>query len=111
MWGLYWSWKKYGVKANFKSSGKIFFAAIFASLVTFGFTLLVSLPSFVMLILGFVIYMVVYLIVTPLIGAVNQADIDNFRTMFSGLGIVSKILNLPLLLMRKLCRENGCVKE
>jgi O-antigen/teichoic acid export membrane protein len=107
IWGLYWSWKKYGVKANFRSSGKIFIAAIIASIVTFVFTTLVSLPYFILLGLGFVLYVVVYLITAPLIGAVNQADIDNFRTMFSGLGIVSRILNLPLLLMRKLCRENG----
>ncbi len=107
IWGLYWSWKKYGVKANFRSSGKIFIAAIIASIVTFVFTTLVSLPYFILLGLGFVLYVVVYLITAPLIGAVDQADIDNFRTMFSGLGIVSRILNLPLLLMRKLCRENG----
>ena len=45
----------------------------------------------------------VYLAAAPLLGAVNQVDIENFRTMFSGMGFVSKILSVPLMFMRKLC--------
>jgi len=53
---------------------------------------------------------VVYLASAPLLGAVNRADIDNFKAMFSGLGVVSKILGVPLLFMRKMCKENNAKK-
>ena len=56
-----------------------------------------------MLVLGFVVFVLVYLASAPLLGAINQADIENFRAMFSGLGIISKILSVPLLFMSKLC--------
>jgi hypothetical protein len=63
-----------------------------------------------MLVMGFAVFMVVYLASAPLIGAVNQADIDNFKAMFSGSGVVSKILNFPLLFMSKMCRKNNAKK-
>jgi len=43
----------------------------------------------------------IYLLAVPLIGAINQMDIDNIRSMFSGLGIISKLLEIPLTLMEK----------
>jgi hypothetical protein len=45
--------------------------------------------------------LLVYLVTAPLIGAVNKADVDNMRGMFSGLGIVSTVLELPLRIMEK----------
>jgi hypothetical protein len=44
------------------------------------------------------------LTVAPLIGAINQTDINNLRAMFSGLGIISKLLEIPLILMEKLLK-------
>jgi hypothetical protein len=41
------------------------------------------------------------LIAAPLIGAINQTDINNLRAMFSGLGIISKLLEIPLTLVEK----------
>ena len=107
-WGLYWSWKNYKVKADFGASAKIFASSALASTAAFLFISLFSLriPFGIILVGGFVVFLVVYLVAAPLLGAVNQMDIDNFRTMFSGLGVVSKILNVPLLFMRKLCRSN-----
>jgi O-antigen/teichoic acid export membrane protein len=109
-WGLYWSWKNYKVKADFRISAKIFASSALASVITYLFISFFSLPYWMTLVMGFIVFMVVYLVSAPLIGAVNQADIDNFKAMFSSLGVVSKILNFPLLFMRKMCRKNNAKK-
>jgi len=108
-WAIHWSWKKYKIKANFNTSTKILVSSALASAAAFLFISLFNLriPSGIILIGGFVVFLLVYLVAAPLLGAVNAMDIENFRTMFSGLGVVSKILNLPLLLMRKMCRRNS----
>ena len=106
VWGLYWCWKHYGAKADFGNSTRIFAASAIAAVVTTLFISLLALPYVVLLIAGFVVFLVVYLAAAPLLGAVNRADIENFKAMFAGSGIISKILNIPLLFMQKLCRVN-----
>jgi O-antigen/teichoic acid export membrane protein len=111
VWGLYWSWKKYRVKADFRISAKIFASSAIASVVTYLFISFLSFPGYLItLVGGFIVFLVVYLASAPLIGAVNQTDIDNFKTMFSGLGVVSKILDVPLVFMRKMCKNNNAEK-
>ncbi len=96
VWGLYWIWKRYKVKTDYKSSAKIITAAIVAAAVTsFSLRFFVS-SDWVNLLVGLGIFLVSYLISAPLLGAVNQTDINNLRTMFSGLGPVSKIIDIPL---------------
>jgi O-antigen/teichoic acid export membrane protein len=107
-WGLYWSWKNYKVRADYVISAKILASSILASAVAFLFINVFSLPYLVTLVGGFLVFLVVYLASAPLIGAVNQADIDNFKNMFSSMGFVSKILDIPLMFMRKIYKlKNG----
>jgi O-antigen/teichoic acid export membrane protein len=108
-WGLYWSWKNYNVKASFGASARILVSSLLASAAAFLFINFFNmrLPFGIILLGGFVIFLLVYLAAAPLFGAVNSTDIDNFRSMFSGLGFLSKVLNVPLLFMRKLCRNNN----
>ena len=110
VWGLYWIWKNYRVKADFRVSAKIFAASAIASAVTYLFINIFSLAYWMTLAAGFVVFLLVYLATAPLLGAVNQMDIENFRAMFSGLGVVSKVLNAPLLFMRKMCKGNSAKK-
>lgn len=110
VWALYWSWKNYRVKIDFRNSAKIFAAATSASLVTYLFISVLSLPYFVILLSGFAVFAVVYLAVAPLIGAINQTDINNFKKMFSSMGIIAKILGFPLLLMQKMCEVKNSKK-
>jgi len=106
VWGLYWCWKQYGAKADFGNSARIFVASAIASAVTALFINLFALPYVVLLIAGFIVFLVVYLITAPLLGAVNCEDVENFKAMFAGLGIISKILNIPFLFMQKFCKVN-----
>ncbi|MCL2642487.1 MAG: oligosaccharide flippase family protein [Candidatus Bathyarchaeota archaeon] len=104
IWGLIWAWKNYHVKADFKNSGKIFTASLIASIVAYTFSTFFNASYPILLFAGALLFLLVYLIVIPLIGAVNYADIDNLKMMSSELGIVSKILKIPLQLMQKLCK-------
>ncbi|MGE5554727.1 MAG: oligosaccharide flippase family protein [Methanocella sp.] len=105
-WGLIWSWKNYQVKADLKSSLKILLASVLSALVAYLLISFLSLPWWVILLVGFVVFTLVYLTVTPLLGAVNRVDVENFMAMFSGLGIVSKVVNVPLRYMHRMCRDN-----
>jgi hypothetical protein len=55
----------------------------------------------VLLVTGVALFLAIYLTAAPLIGAINQTDVNNLRAMFSGLGIISKILEIPLILVQK----------
>jgi stage V sporulation protein B len=110
-WGLIWIWRKYRVKADFMSSARILAASLLASGAAYLFINFFSLPYWMLLVAGFFVFLLIYLVAAPLLGAVNRMDIDNFRAMFSGLGPVSKILDIPLKFMRKMCKGNADKKN
>jgi hypothetical protein len=53
---------------------------------------------------GEALFLATYLTAAPLIGTINQTDINNLRAMFSGLGVTLKLLEIPLILMEKLLK-------
>ena len=103
--GLYLSWKRYEVKADFISSGKIFIASLLASGAAYVFITFFHLAFWALFLVGTVLFVCVYLISAPLIGAINRTDVKNLRAMFSGLGVISKILEVPLKIIEKLLRS------
>jgi stage V sporulation protein B len=102
--GLYLSWKRYGVKADFYSSAKILFASALAAITVYTFLVFFTAAYWILLVVGTVLFLVVYIISAPLVGAVNQIDVNNLRTMFSSLGIVSKLLEIPLKIIEKILK-------
>jgi O-antigen/teichoic acid export membrane protein len=94
--GLRHAWKHYGIKVDYRASGKIFLASTVATLITFLFLSIINAAYWMLLVTGLLLFLVVYLTITPLIGAINQTDIANLRTMFSNLGVISKLLEIPL---------------
>jgi hypothetical protein len=112
VWGLIWVAKRYKVKADFGSSARILISSVVAGIVayltaslgqpylnTLGLSFWVS--TVISLVVGFGLFLGMYLLLAPLTGAVNQADVTNIREMFSGLGIVSRVLEIPLKFMEK----------
>jgi stage V sporulation protein B len=105
-WVLYWIWKHYNAKADFRSSAKILTASTLAAIpayltVAFLQTALErvhvsSLVPWIELAVGLAVFLAIYVLGAPIIGAVSQSEIDGLRHMFSNLGIVSKIINIPL---------------
>jgi stage V sporulation protein B len=103
-WGLYWAWKHYGVKIDFKSSAKILVASAIAAITTFLILNFLTTAEWIRLLIGGTIFLGIFLFAAPLIGAVNQTDINNMKTMFSGLGTISKLLSIPFKLLEKITK-------
>ena len=104
--GLYWIRRRYKAKADLKTSAKILFASTIAALTTFLITTFVVSADWLELATGGVVFLLTYLILAPLIGAVNLSDIQNLKFMFSSLKVISKLLNIPLTAMEKIARNN-----
>lgn len=105
-WGLYYLWKKYKVRIDFKSSFKLFlistFTAIAAYLFLYFLNTIFNTTPFVKLVLGLAFFIAVYLFATPVLGGITQNDITNLKIMFSDLGFMSKIFNTPLIFIEKI---------
>ncbi|MGA3193107.1 MAG: flippase [Candidatus Bathyarchaeia archaeon] len=95
-WVLYWIWKHYKAKADFASSAKIFAASAIAAVLAYLPTAFLNTPNWTKLIIGLIIFLAAYIFGAPMIGAVSLTDINNLRTMFSSMSIISKIINIPL---------------
>jgi O-antigen/teichoic acid export membrane protein len=99
--GLHWAWKRYGTKIDFKASAKTFLASATAAIATYLFLSVFNTADWVLLATGLALFLAIYLTSAPLIGAINQADVNNLRTIFSGLGTTSKLLEIPLTIVEK----------
>jgi O-antigen/teichoic acid export membrane protein len=104
-WGAYWGWKKYSVKADFKISSRILVSSLLAAGLAYLFVSILNLPNLFLLIGGFILFLFTYVTVAPLIGAINQNDLDNLFTMTSSLGPASKILKPLLMYMQKISQK------
>jgi hypothetical protein len=83
------------------SSAKIAIASLIASVAAVLLLSVFYAPDWLRLFFGFAAFTVAYLASAPLVGAINQADLNNLRTMLSGLGVVSKMLEIPFRFMEK----------
>jgi O-antigen/teichoic acid export membrane protein len=95
-WVLYWIWKHYRARANFQSGAKIFAASVIAAVLAYLPAAFLNTANWIKLIIGLIIFLTVYILGAPIIGAVSLPDINNLRAMFSGMGTISKIINVPL---------------
>ena len=111
LWGLHWSWKQYGVKADFRASAKIFVSSAIAAVSAYAFVSIFKLLNLALLIGGFAVFSIVYLTASPLLGSINQIDINNLKATSSGLSIVPKMLALPFLFLQKMCKLTGNTGE
>jgi len=99
--GLHWIRKRYEAKADFRSSTKILIASALAATVSYFCLNFLNTAEWIRLTAGGIIFLVVYVITAPLIGAINQNDINNLKAMFSGIRIISKLMIIPLVLAEK----------
>jgi len=100
--GLCWTRKKYKTEIDVNSSIRILIASIAAATATFLAINFVAYTDWIELTRGMAIFAATYLITAPALGAINKSDINNLKTTFSGLGKLSKIVNIPLNAMEKL---------
>jgi len=101
---LWWIKKNYSATINWISSAKILLASTLTAAVTYLATFQLNLHSLVTLIIGVAIFVTIYLVTTPLVGAITQADVQTFKHMAMGLGPLAPILLLPLSLIERLIK-------
>lgn len=106
-WVLYWIWKHYSAKADFTSSAKIFAASTIAACTAYLPTILLTTADWIKLVIGLAVFLAIYIIAAPLIGAINQSDINNLRIMSSGMGIITKVVKLPLDIAEKVAKTQN----
>ena len=100
--GLHWARKKYAVKMDIKSSIRILIASSVAAIATLLAINFTAYADWMKLGVGIFVFSAAYLIAAPTLGAINKSDINNLQTMFSGLGALSKLINISLNFMEKL---------
>ena len=105
--GLYLVRKRYEIAIDLKASLKILIAAIVAVAPTYLILNFLSASDIVRLVSGFLVFLFVFVVAAPLVGAILLEDIDVFRAMFSGLGALSIILEIPFILMEKVLALRG----
>lgn len=109
--GLHWVGKHYETKVNFVASIKIFLSSAIAAATTYLFLTVSSGTNWIMLVGGSAIFLVIYLIAAPLLGAITVEDLANLRTMFSGLGFVAKLFEIPFVFIEKILKLRGDKKN
>jgi O-antigen/teichoic acid export membrane protein len=98
--GLRFLWKKYGVKIDYKVSASVFFSSALAAAAAYVFTTL-PVVYLLKLVVGLALFLAVYLISAPMVGAINNTDITFLKVMFKDLGVASKIIEIPFRVMEK----------
>jgi O-antigen/teichoic acid export membrane protein len=109
--GFHWIWKRYETKADFKSSTKIIAASSIAAITTYLSLNFLNVADWIELTTGGTIFLTAYVLAAPIIGAINQSDINNLRAMFSGLGFISKVMNIPLIWAERIMEISSIIKR
>lgn len=99
---LWYVKKHYNATINWVSSIKILSASIVAAVITYTVVYVLCFADWLNLLIGAVIFLTTYLIVAPLIGAINHADIKALKEMLKALGPLAPIFNMLLTIIEKL---------
>jgi O-antigen/teichoic acid export membrane protein len=104
--GLYLISKRYGATVDLRSSAKIFIASLIATGITYAFLNEFLSANLVRFLVGVLLFLAVYIVAIPLLGAINQDDIKNLGGITSEMGIASRVFNIPLKIMEKILKNN-----
>ena len=89
---LYFVRKKYDLKVDYNVSLRILLASVLAATATYGLLSVLKTAMWLQLLFGFLLFVGVYLLSAPLVGAISPADVSKLRTIFSGFGLLSTFL-------------------
>jgi len=109
--GLHLIWKRYKVTVDWGSSARIFVASAIAAATTYLSLNFLNVAELFRLVTGGIIFLAIYIVTAPSIGAIVQSDISNLRAMLSGLGFISKIVDLPLAVAERIAGIHFLRKE
>jgi len=102
IWMIYWIRKHNNIRIDLRSPLKILVASAISAAVTYLSLSLLPAIEWIRLSVGALIFLGTCLLIIPMIGAITKDEIHNLRGMFSGLGIISKIIRIPLSLLERI---------
>ncbi len=92
VYGLSVAIKNFHVKLDLKASMKIYFASFLSALPIILLTTIFPLNGVPSLVINFPIFLLIYLMLLPVTGAIDQSDIENFQMMFGKIKLAWYIL-------------------
>jgi hypothetical protein len=101
-WSLIFAKKHYGVTIDWASSAKILLSSAVTATLTYFIIAQLSFSSWIRLVIGVVIFLLIWVPMIIITRSVTRADIDNIRSMTTALGPVGKILNTFLRVIEKI---------
>ena len=99
---LIWAKKQYGVTVDWQSTGKILLSSAVTSALTYVIVAQLGFASWIRLIIGVVVFVLILVPAVLLTRTITRSDIDNIRGMVGGLGPVGKIVNILLSIIEKI---------
>ncbi|MEM2703821.1 MAG: oligosaccharide flippase family protein, partial [Candidatus Bathyarchaeia archaeon] len=94
--GLHIIWKHYKTRVNMRETIKILIASSAAAATTFLAVNIITSAYWIELIVGGAVFLAAYIFTASVIRAIKHEDIENLRAIFSGLGLLSKLINILL---------------
>jgi O-antigen/teichoic acid export membrane protein len=100
--GLLWVKRRYRLSADFGPSVKILLVSALSGGAAFLVQVQLGLASVLNLVIGLMVFLVVFFPGIVVTGAINKFDVENLRKMTASLGPVTRLSNLALALIEKL---------
>lgn len=102
---LWWIKKHYNATIDYKSSIKIVLASLIAAALTIIVLFFLNISNWIILIIGAIIFLTTYLVIAPLIGAINKEDTKNLKEMLKALGPLATVFNILLDIIEKIAMK------
>ena len=99
---LRWLKKRYDVTVDWASSAKILLSGGTASAITYTLITQLAFSNLIALVVGAVVFLLIFLIAIILTGAVTRSDIDTIRDTMTALGPLGRLTNFMLNIIEKL---------
>jgi O-antigen/teichoic acid export membrane protein len=101
---LWWIKKNYNASIDLISSIKILLSSAITALITYFFISTLEVANWITLIIGAIIFLMLFIIIAPLFRAVTKEDIEYLKEMIKVLGPLSHLLNTPLVVFEKITK-------
>jgi O-antigen/teichoic acid export membrane protein len=103
--------RRYGVSVDWLSSAKILFSSVIAGAVTYLALPLLPLSNPIELVLGCIIFVVVFIVAAVVTRTIDKSDIDNVREIISGLGPLRKPLTFIIDVIAKMMPKSKLINN
>ena len=102
---LWWIKKHHHATIDFKSSVKILTASSISAVLTYSLVFVLNSSNWITLTIGAIVFLASYIVIAPLIRAINKDDVKNLKEMFQTLGRLAIIIDIPLNIIEKIATK------